>query len=135
MGFGKYLLGSMCAVGAVIAAPVMLPAAGLMAAPVLVNAVPTGIIAGKVHEKKVKEEARKEGYVEASREYEERLRLQVEEFLEKKGEREIDRNKYNDLLDQYETYIQKLEEENAAMEKVASINEEYNALLTLQWCS
>ncbi len=135
MGFGKYLLGSMCAVGAVIAAPVMLPAAGLMAAPVLVNAVPTGIIAGKVHEKKVKEEARKEGYVEASREYEERLRLQVEEFLEKKGEREIDRNKYNDLLDQYETYIKKLEEENAAMEKVASIKEEYNALLTLQWCS
>lgn len=32
MGFGKFLLGSICAVGAVIAAPVVLPAAGLAAA-------------------------------------------------------------------------------------------------------
>ncbi len=135
MGFGKYLLGSMCAVGAVIAAPVMLPAAGLMAAPVLVNVVPTGIIAGKVHEKKIKEEARKEGYVEASREYEEKIRLQAKEFLEKKGKWEIDRNQYEELLNQYATYIKELEEENAAIEKVISIRKEYNDLLSLQRCS
>lgn len=132
MGFGKYLLGSMCAVGAVVAAPVMLPAARLMAVNTI---VPAGIVAGKVHEKKIKEEARKEGYVEASREYEEKLRLQAKEFLEKKGKWEIDRNRYNELLNEYEAYIKELEDENAAMEKVVSMREEYNALLGLQWCS
>lgn len=89
MGFGKFLLGGLCAVGAVIAAPVVVPAAGLAVAGSLatgavgttigmaaatastatiataagVAAATTGIAVGAIQEKRV-DESRRDGIVE-----------------------------------------------------------------------
>ena len=43
MGFGKYVLGGICAVGAVIAAPVVLPAEGIGIATSALGATGAGL--------------------------------------------------------------------------------------------
>lgn len=164
MGFGKYVLGGICAVGAVIAAPVVLPAAGLgiagsalgatgagfalgtgmMAASTGTVAATTiaagtaGVAAGSAYEKKMEEvraEGRRNGYVAASQEYEAKLRRQIESFRKQKGEWKIREDEYNELLIECENYIRELEEKNAAMEELFSIKDLYNELRNLPYCS
>ncbi len=164
MGFGKYVLGGICAVGAVIAAPVVLPAAGLgiatsalgatgagLALGTGMMAVSTGTVAatavaagtagmavGSAHEKKMDEvraEGRRNGYIAASQEYEEKLRRQAEIFLKKEGEWKIKSDEYNELLNEYEAYIKELVDENAAMEEVLRVRNQYDELRNLQYCS
>ncbi len=164
MGFGKYVLGGICAVGAVIAAPVVLPAAGLgiatsalgatgaglalgtgmmaastgTVAATAVAAGTAGMVAGNAHEKKMDEvraEGRRNGYIAASQEYEEKLLRQAEVFLKQEKKWEIERDKYNELLDQYEAYIKELEDKNAAMEEVLRVRNQYDELRNLQYCS
>lgn len=108
MGFGKFLLGGACAVGAIIAAPVVLPAAGMAIAgssltgaagltagmaiagasstTAAVVAGAAGVAAGAAHEKKIEnayDKGCKEGYMAASKEYEKKLRDQEAKFNQK----------------------------------------------------
>ncbi len=164
MGFGKYVLGGICAVGAVIAAPVVLPAAGIgiatsalgatgagLALGTGMMAVSTGTVAatavaagtagmavGSAHEKKMDEvraEERRNGYIAASQEYEEKLRRQAEIFLKKEGEWKIKSDEYNELLNEYEAYIKELVDKNATMEEVLRVRNQYDELRNLQYCS
>lgn len=56
-----------------------------------------------------KYDGKQEGYVEASYEYEKKLLKQAEEFLNQKELAASKRREYQLLLDEYETYINKLE--------------------------
>lgn len=107
MGFGKWVLGGVCAAGAVIAAPVVLPAAGLAIVGSSLGATGVGLTAGlgmmaassgavattaavagtagvaigAAQEKKIdnaRHEGKEEGIKEASQEYEEKFRKQAE---------------------------------------------------------
>ena len=48
---------------------------------------------------------KKEGYVQASFEYEKKLINQAEEFLKQKNVFESDKDRYEQLIDEYEKYI------------------------------
>lgn len=54
-------------------------------------------------------DGKKEGYVEASHEYEVKLLAQADEFLKQKKDFEKERDEYEDLLDEYEKKIKELE--------------------------
>lgn len=139
MGIGKFLLGGVCAVGAVIAAPVVVPAAGMAiaassvtgaigltaglglatAAPATVAAVAgvtagvAGVAAGAYQEKQVDDaryEGQHSGYVKASKEYAAKFAKQVEEFTNKKKDLERDIDEYNTLVDEMLNYIDALEQ-------------------------
>lgn len=56
-------------------------------------------------------EGEKRGYIAASEEYESKLRKQAEQFLKQKMIYESQYKKLSQLLDEYEKYIEKLEEE------------------------
>lgn len=108
MGFGKWVLGGVCAVGAVVAAPVVLPAAGLaIAAAPATGAIglsvgsalmgvsagtaaaaagAAGVAVGAAQEKKREEaydKGRRDGNVSASKEYEEKCQQQEKVFKAK----------------------------------------------------
>ena len=112
MGFGKWVLGGVCAVGAVVAAPVVLPAAGFALASSAVGATSVGlsaglgmmaastgtvaataaaagaagVVAGAAQEKKREEaydKGRRDGNVSASKEYEEKCQQQGKVFKAK----------------------------------------------------
>lgn len=111
MGFGKWVLGGVCAVGAVVAAPVVLPAAGLAiaAAPVTgaigvtaglglaaastgtvaataAGAGVIGVAAGVAQEKKLEkayDRGEKDGRVSTSKVYEEKMRSQERDIKKK----------------------------------------------------
>ncbi|NLF83030.1 MAG: hypothetical protein GX568_03470 [Candidatus Gastranaerophilales bacterium] len=59
---------------------------------------------------------RKEGYVEASKEYEKKLLQQADEFLKQKNLFAQQRDEYEKLLDQYEVEIEKLEQKQVRTE-------------------
>lgn len=137
MGFGKFLLGGVCAVGAVVAAPVVLPAAGLAiaAAPVTglagvsaglaiagtsattaaAVAGAAGVAVGAAQEKKVVN-AYKRGCSETAKEYELKFEKQEEYFQRKIDELKQDTQKKNELIDIYEEYIRELEREKSERE-------------------
>lgn len=52
---------------------------------------------------------KKEGYVEASYEYEKKLLKQAEEFLKQKEIAKSKRKQYDNLINEYENYIDELE--------------------------
>lgn len=56
-----------------------------------------------------KDEGRRDGYVEASYEYENKLLKQAEEFLKQKEIAASKRKQYDNLINEYEKYIDKLE--------------------------
>lgn len=83
MGFGKWVLGGVCAVGAVVAAPVVLPTAGLAT---LVTSGVAGVAAGSLYERqmeKARDEGRRESQVSVSNAYEEKMRNQEQAFKSK----------------------------------------------------
>lgn len=115
MGFGKWVLGGVCAVGAVVAAPVVLPAAGFALASSAVGATSVGlsaglgmmaastgtvaataaaagaagVVAGAAQEKKREEaydKGRRDGNVSTSKVYEEKFRSQEQCFNAKTKE-------------------------------------------------
>lgn len=115
MGFGKWVLGGVCAVGAVVAAPVVLPAAGFALASSAVGATSVGlsaglgmmaastgtvaataaaagavgVVAGAAQEKKredARDSGKKEGYASAVKECEDKFRKQEQFFKEKTKE-------------------------------------------------
>lgn len=56
-----------------------------------------------------KDEGRRDGYVEASYEYEKKLLKQAEEFLKQKEIAKSKRKQYDNLINEYENYIDELE--------------------------
>lgn len=93
MGFGKWIVGGVCAAGAVVAAPVILPVTGL--ATVVTSGV-VGAAASSIYERqmeKARDEGRRESQVSVSNAYEEKMRSQeetfkakIKEYMEKIGE-------------------------------------------------
>lgn len=55
-----------------------------------------------------KHEGKKEGYVEASYEYEQKLLKQAESFLKQKNHFEFEKQEYENLIDDYEKYIDEM---------------------------
>lgn len=165
MGFGKWLLGGACAVGAVIAAPVVLPAAGFAMMGSAVGATTlgfaaalelgtasagavaataaaagaAGVAAGSVCEKKAdtaRSEGRKEGYAAASDEYEKKLRMQAEKFIKKERDWKQEKVEYDQLIDKLLAYIKELEEELGSDNiKVKQAKQQLDELYDLQKCS
>lgn len=153
MGFGKFLLGGVCAVGAVIAAPIVVPAAGLaiatssvtgaigltaglglatastatVATVAGVTAGVAGVAAGALQEKQV-DNARyageKSGYNKASKEFELKFEKQVAEFTKKIKNLKQNEAEYNALFADMSLYIDKLEHQLAeAPDNAATVNE------------
>ena len=60
----------------------------------------------------------KDGYIEASKEYENKLRRQAEEFLNQTRDYQRERDEYEKLIEDYEEYIRQLEREHAASSKI-----------------
>ncbi|OHW62277.1 hypothetical protein EUAN_13470 [Andreesenia angusta] len=56
----------------------------------------------------VREEGRKEGYMWASIEYENKLLKQAESFLKQEKTSIVERNKYEELISDYKSYVRKL---------------------------
>lgn len=131
MGFGKWVLGGVCAVGAVVAAPVVLPAAGLaIAAAPATGAIglsvgsalmgvsagtaaaaagAAGVAVGAAQEKKREEaydKGRRDGNVSASKEYEEKYQKQEQIFKAKIKEY---MDKINGLKEQLASYKEESE--------------------------
>lgn len=52
---------------------------------------------------------KKEGYIQASQEYEDKLLKQAEKFLEQTAIFQAQKEEYEELLDMYERYIEELE--------------------------
>ena len=137
MGFGKFLLGGLCVVGSVVAAPVVLPSAGLalmgaagtgaigtavasaglsVAAASTTTLVGAGAVGGAVLATGVtsviadeKEKGRKEGYVAASKEFADKFKKQEEEFLKQTEILRKDLKNYQTLLSLYEQEIKRLQ--------------------------
>ena len=74
----------------------------------------------------------KDGYVEASGEYERKLRKQAEEFLNQKKDYTKERDEYEKLLLEYEAFIKELENKCATMEIIAEMKGVYSNLKNLQ---
>ena len=69
----------------------------------------------------------KQGYVEASKEYEEKLLLQAEHFINQKELLVNEVSDYEELLDEYEIEIEKLE---GKLNKTESENQYLSKLLS-----
>lgn len=158
MGFGKFVLGGVCAVGAVIAAPVVVPAAtialatspitgaaGLAAAETLLFASSTsvavgaaavggaaGMAAGAAQEKKVNNaynQGYSEGCSDAGKEYELKLKKQEEVFQGKINELKKDAQEKDKLIDLYEVYIEELEREKVERKRQGENTIDLEAIL------
>ncbi len=77
-------------------------------------------------------EGMKDGYNEASGEYERKLRAQAQEFFYQKKNVERERDEYERLLDEYEAYIEKLELKCAEYEKISEFKHIYENLKNLK---
>lgn len=137
MGFGKFLLGGVCAVGAVIAAPIVVPAAGMaiaassvtgaigltaglglvtassatVATVAGVTAGVAGVAAGAYQEKQVDDaryEGQHSGYNKASKEYTSKFQKQVAEFTEEKKNLKQNIDEYKELIEDMLSYIEEL---------------------------
>lgn len=136
MGFGKWILGGVCAVGAVVAAPVVLPTAGLVAAvgstgaaaATAVVAGAAGVAAGAAQEKK-REEAynrgKKEGYVDASEEFEEKCQKQEQIFKAKIKEYINKINELSEKLAEYKKKEKLTQEEIRERDQIIEEMQEY----------
>lgn len=62
-------------------------------------------------------DGKKEGYIQASAEYEKKLLEQADLFLNQKKDYKIEREKYEQLLDEYEKEIEQLEKKLNKSEK------------------
>lgn len=78
-------------------------------------------------------EGMKAGYVEASGEYEQKLRKQAEEFLNQIKDVEREKEEYDNLLNEYEAYIRELEKKGVADNRVDEEKEVYNNLKKLKF--
>ena len=74
----------------------------------------------------------KDGYTEASGEYERKLRKQAEEFLKQMKDVKREHDEYEKLLDDYERYIKELEEKCAANDLIKEMKDIYHDLQELQ---
>lgn len=74
----------------------------------------------------------KDGYNEASGEYERKLRAQADEFLNQMKDVKREQDEYQQLLNEYEGYIRELEEKCAELEKINEIKEIYKNLKNLR---
>ena len=74
----------------------------------------------------------KDGYFEASGEYERKLRKQAEEFIKQERDFTQERESYENLLSEYEKYIQELEKKCVASEVLNEIKETYSKLQNLK---
>lgn len=74
----------------------------------------------------------KAGYIEASNEYEHKLRQQADDFLSQRKDFKKERDEYENLLQEYEDYIKELEKKCAAYEYIDDIKGLYNDLKSLQ---
>lgn len=72
-------------------------------------------------------EGKKQGYVEASKEYEEKLLLQAEHFINQKELLVNEVSNYEELLDEYEIEIERLE---GKLNKTESENQYLSKLLS-----
>ncbi len=153
MGFGKWVLGGVCAVGAVVAAPVVLPAAGLAiaAAPVTgaigvsaglglaaastgtvaataAAAGAVGVAAGAMQEKKWEEaynKGKKDGNITASKVYEEKMRNQEQDFKAKIKEYIDNINDLKEKLAEYKEKETLTEEEQKEKDRLIAEMLEY----------
>lgn len=73
-------------------------------------------------------EGMKDGYIEASGEYERKLRKQAEEFFNQMKDVKREREEYEKLLNEYEKYIRELEAKCAATEKINEFCDIYKKL-------
>lgn len=74
----------------------------------------------------------KDGYAEASGEYERKLRKQAEEFISQKKDVERERDEYEKLINDYETYIAELEEKCASINNINEVKDLYAKLKNLK---
>lgn len=110
MGLGKWVVSSMCAAGAVIAAPVILPTAGIS----LLAAGVVGATAGSIYERqmdKARDEGRRESIISVSNTYEEKMRDQEQNFKAKIKEYMYIINKLKGKLKKYKEKVDLTEEE------------------------
>ena len=74
----------------------------------------------------------KDGYIEASGEYERKLRKQADDFLNQKKDYIKERDEYEKLLSEYEEYIKDLESKCNSNGMITEVKEVYSALKNLQ---
>ena len=77
-------------------------------------------------------EGMKDGYIEASREYEKKLLKQAEEFLKQIKDIRREHEEYEHLLKEYEEYIKELERKCAAADVISEIKSIYFNLKNLK---
>ena len=74
----------------------------------------------------------KDGYTEASNEYEKKLRKQAEEFLDQIKDVQRERDEYEKLLSDYEEYLKELERKCADADLINDLKGEYDSLKGLR---
>lgn len=77
-------------------------------------------------------EGMKDGYTEASGEYERKLKKQADEFLNQMKDVEKEREEYEKLLNEYEQYIKELERKCASVDLVNELKSIYSSLKDLK---
>ena len=77
-------------------------------------------------------EGMKDGYAEASGEYERKLRKQADEFICQIRDIEKEREEYEKLMSEYEAYIKELETKCAAAELISEMRNIYSNLKDLE---
>lgn len=77
-------------------------------------------------------EGMKDGYAQASAEYERKLRKQAEEFLKQQRDFQKEREAYETLLSDYEAYIQELQYEQGKSDVLKAMKSDYESLKKLQ---
>lgn len=77
-------------------------------------------------------EGMKDGYTEASGEYERKLRNQAKDFLNQMKDIQREHDEYEKLLDEYEKYIKELETKCAASELIKEMKDIYQNLKNLK---
>lgn len=77
-------------------------------------------------------EGMKDGYTEASGEYERKIRRQAEEFLNQMKDVKKEHDEYEKLLDEYEAYIKELETKCAAADLIEEMKTIYSNLQGLE---
>lgn len=125
MGFGKWVLGGVCAVGAVVAAPVVLSAAGV--ATVVTSGV-AGVAAGSIYERqmeKARDEGRKESSISVSNAYEEKMRNQEKIFKEKIKEYMGKIGELKNKLEEYKEKEELTQEELQERDQIIDEMQEY----------
>lgn len=77
-------------------------------------------------------EGMKDGYAEASWEYETKLKKQAQAFLNQIKDVKRERDEYEKLLDEYEVYIEELERRNSGANSIREMKEIYSNLKAIK---